>query len=518
MSVTVLDLLKLPSLNKSKVLGGRNGLTKIVSSISVLESIDPKVLVDTIFPQGEFYGSELVVTGFLNCADNVDLQCENMRRLAEGGEVGIILYYVGAFLPKVDERLIRLADELDFVLICMPEGNTELRYGEVINDVMECIFRDRAKNDSIVLDILDRVSGLPKHQQSVNTVLKMISDRVSASIVLCDEELRILNMTVWPRGNEENVKRYIEKAEFTKESESGSRLYRTSLKTDSGQHMELFILKSGPVLDPKIFEQIIDAVRIGINIWGRKHGEVAIHELVRSILQDEPMKMNRLARIFHIDIGSIHEMWILKSEQAIKELSAMLEDYFSTFKGTAITDIYEGHLMLFMSTPESQYEAETMMEELYHLGSEIDQRVTLTRCSLLENTSEVRKAYFCYKNHLKDAGIIFPDRHCFSIADMEFTEKCKEAIQTGEDRLKKLLMPLKRLNVSNDGAQLEKTLEVFLLEGDMSATKTAQILFLHVNTVKYRLRRISDLLGYRPGKMPEVIGLYQAAAIQRLIR
>ena len=35
--------------------------------------------------------------------------------------------------------------------------------------------------------------------------------------------------------------------------------------------------------------------------------------------------------------------------------------------------------------------------------------------------------------------------------------------------------------------------------------------------IKYRLQRISDLLGYRLGKMPETIELYRSAAIYRLL-
>ena len=40
MSVTVSDLLKLPSLQQARVIGGAGGLKKVVSSISVLESTD----------------------------------------------------------------------------------------------------------------------------------------------------------------------------------------------------------------------------------------------------------------------------------------------------------------------------------------------------------------------------------------------------------------------------------------------------------------------------------------------
>ena len=176
MSVTVNDLMRLPSLRQAKVLAGHRGLGKIVSSISVLESTDPDVLVADRFPKGEFFGSEIVITGFLNIVNDIELQCENIRQLSAGGEVGLILYYVGVFMPEVDHRLIELADELDFVLICMPTGDPTLRYSEVINDVMGCIFRDQEKKDSIVLDILEQISALPKHRQSVDTAMRILSD------------------------------------------------------------------------------------------------------------------------------------------------------------------------------------------------------------------------------------------------------------------------------------------------------------------------------------------------------
>lgn len=48
--MTVEDLLRLPSLRRAEVLGGAKGLLRIVSSISVLESVDPGILIDELFP------------------------------------------------------------------------------------------------------------------------------------------------------------------------------------------------------------------------------------------------------------------------------------------------------------------------------------------------------------------------------------------------------------------------------------------------------------------------------------
>ena len=79
-------------------------------------------------------------------------------------------------------------------------------------------------------------------------------------------------------------------------------------------------------------------------------------------------------------------------------------------------------------------------------------------------------------------------------------------------------MPLSVLQTDKEEFDLAGTLCAYLLDGDLSVTRTAELLYLHKNTVKYRLQRISDLLGFRPGKMPETIALYHSAAIYRLLK
>ena len=143
MSVTVEDLLRLPSLRGAELVAGRGAGKKLVSSISVLEYADPNVLQAELFRNNEFFGSEIVITGFLNIPRDVEAQCANLRRLADAGEVGLILFYVGVFMPEVDPKLMALADEKDFALIVMPRGRMDLRYSDVICEVMEASSRIR---------------------------------------------------------------------------------------------------------------------------------------------------------------------------------------------------------------------------------------------------------------------------------------------------------------------------------------------------------------------------------------
>ena len=530
MSVTVNDLMRVPSLRQAKVLAGHRGLGKIVSSISVLESTDPDVLVADRFPKGEFFGSEIVITGFLNIVNDIELQCENIRQLSAGGEVGLILYYVGVFMPEVDHRLIELADELDFVLICMPTGDPTLRYSEVINDVMGCIFRDQEKKDSIVLDILEQISALPKHRQSVDTAMRILSDRIAASVILCDSAFHILNLAAWPRSQKTIIEDGILNCSVFPESrqscpctfQAGHNLQRLTIRTDSGQKYELLILRADTALKDNLLDEIEEATCICINIWGKKHDDVAVHELVRAILKDEPMKMHRLAEIFRVDIDSLHEMWILDNgrdttNDDLKAQMPALRDCFARYTGSFIMDFYGGRLIVFMSPPRSQQETEQLEQEILTLTDRCDPNITLARCNQLQTTADVRKAYLCYKEMLSQVRKIYPNRKNFSYGQLEFAQSCHRTILDGEAGLNRCLLPLRPLKEETEDMDLVQTLATYLLDGDSSVTKTAQLLYLHKNTVKYRIKRISDILGFRPDRMPEVVELYKAAAVQRIL-
>lgn len=531
MSVTVADILKLPSLRQAKVLAGHRGLTKIVSSISVLESIDPGVLVDAVFPQGEYYGSEIVITGFLNSKDDVDLQCANMRRLAEGGEVGIILYYVGIYLPKVDQRLIDIANEKDFVLICMPEKQHNLRYSDVISDVMESIYQDKARTNSVVSDILARMSALPPPYQSINSALKILCEHASCSAALRDEAGHILNLVVWPHGLESIMIEGIKQEIIFPEGENyipcpflpDCQIYRQSIQPDSGQRMELLLIKEGRSLSESFLEQAVDVTRICINIWGRRHGEVAIHELIRAILQDEPMKMRRLADIFQIDVAAIHDMWVLEGalEDSPRRLQSKLESCREIARGCAsavFADMYENRLLIFLSTPESYREAERAMEAILEEVRQVDETVTEVCCGRHRDTAEVRSAYLAMQEYLQDAKKIYPLRQRFHIGDILFAKECRQLIERGERAIAECSELLAPLQSDNEEQNLRSTLCVYLLDSDFGVTKTASLLYLHKNTVKYRIQKISDLLGYHPDRMPQAMRYYQAAAVHRLLQ
>jgi len=522
MSVTIADILRLPSLRNAEVVGGRGGLQKIVWAISVLEVVDPELLDNALFRNDEFFGGELVITSFANIKDDVELQSRNIKRLAEGGEAGLILFYVGAFMKDIDEKLIQVADEYDFPLICMPRNRTDLRYGEVISDVMEAIFKDQSSGGSLVVELLERVSRLPKHQQTVDTVVKLLAGRIRATVIVADSERNVLNEAAWPRKQAEthtDVKNFPEQYSLVSPvSFQEGLLYGSGIGTEGGRGLELFIIRENGPLPELILRQAAETVQLAVGLWSRQHDRAVISELVKAILQDEPIRMRRLADLFHIDVASVNAMWVAASEGDAAfspGLPDIVRELARQYGKTSFADIFEGDLVLFMDGPDSIQDVESLKEALLEC---LPRGSVLTRFSNLKDTSEVREAFLANRDYAADIRRVFPERVCFSGEEVFFVKTCRQRTEQGEAAVSEALRPLDPLRGEREAGELIHTLAVYLLDTGSSLTETAERLFLHKNTIKYRLKCMSDRFGYRVGAMPASIKLCEAVAIDRLLR
>lgn len=529
MSITVADIMKLPSMRGAKVLGGHKGLSRIVSSISVLEYAQINPMQTELLQNIEFLGNELAITGFMNNPEDVELQCTNLRRMADIGEVGVILFYVGIVMKKVDKRLIDIANEMDFPLICMPENQMNQRYSEVICEVMELIHRDQMSSTSLVSELLEQAAGLPVHQRTVDSILRMLADRLRASVVLMDSSRRVLNEAAWPRAFDSAMKEELSAAEFPALTSwkyytaLNINIYRDSIQTQDGHAMDLLIFKEGDIPDVVVTRQAAEAVQLAVSMWSEKHDRIVIGELVRAILQDEPMKMRRLADIFNVDVASINSMWLISGETEIdtERLTEIVETVrrdTEVFSATAIADIYDEELVLFMIGPGSIQDVRALTEAIGNALSEHGILATLTRCHALNTTTRVREAFLSHQAGLNAAKKIFPGRWAYTLEQVNFAQQCQELIGRGERAVDEATRCLESLRQDGDETNLAGTLECYLLDADMSVTQAAERMFLHKNTIKYRIQRMADKLGFIPGTFPETMSLFTACGLNRLLR
>ncbi|MDR2185708.1 MAG: PucR family transcriptional regulator ligand-binding domain-containing protein, partial [Treponema sp.] len=468
---------------------------------------------------------ELVITCFAGIRDDPEAQCVNLRRLAEIGMAGIILYYVGVVMPKVDQKLIETADEFDFPLICMPPNIKNLRYSEVITEVMEAIFNDQQRETNYQAEILERISRLPVYQRSIDTAMRMLSDRLRVSLLLSDTSGNLLNSVYWPRNlaleSEKTITRFMEDpaADIT---ENKIHIIRTVVHTASNYRLDLYILKQDEYVKPDDARQITDILRICINLLSEKHGEQALPELVQTILRNEPVRMRRIARVFNIDVASIHTMWILTTEQAdygnSRRLLSMIREELSPYCRTIAADIHNQDVVAFTDDPVGG--------DIFLIAGDVSKTVRkaginalITVCFNLQDTARVRRAYLQAKNALAAVRQIYPRKRVFSQHEAAFAESCQQIIAQGETEVKERTAILDCLVPDDDrqSGDLRSTAAVFLLDADGSLEKCAELLLLHRNTIKYRLQHINERLGFKIGHMPETMEVYTAIALERIL-
>ena len=527
MSFTVADVLKLPSMAGAEVAAGHNGLSNPVESVTVLEYGRISDVLDELFQHNRFEGNEMMISAFANILDNVDTQCANIRRYHSVGSVALVLYYVGVILPEIDQRLIDCCNELDFVLICMPKGRVDLRYSDVISEVMFEIYRANSRSHFFVSTLIDRISKLQPQQRTMETLLRMLSEHLRASAVLTDHRAAVQSAVYWPRSIEDALsgpfQECLKKVSDRQEAriplgDTAVHLQRCPALLDDADSSRLYLLKYGDPLSSDALWQASEVVRLFIHIWNQNHGRLMTSELIRAIINDEPLNMNRLAKLFHIQVSDLDQIWIFarKSGDAgpDEKLLRLCTEFFPVPAGVPLLGYYEGKLIACTMAPRSAAQRHLLADSLAAQLRAEALEYEIVCCECLNNTAEVRQAYLDSVAYWETARRIFPRREVLYMADISIAKQCQ--LLAGRRETLEYYQAL-LVKIQAAGAELLGTASVYLLDAASNMALTAKLLFVHLNTVKYRLKLIHDSTGLSPYKSPDAYQIYIALALNRIL-
>jgi len=534
----VSDCLNLPALREAKVVAGHGGLKKIVSAVSVLEYADTSLLVD-----GLFIGNELIISALVSIKDDVEAQCRLVHRLHEVGEVGLILYYVGIFILCLDEQLLQAADELDFPLICMPENRFDLRYSEAISEILGIVIKDQMKETYFVTGIIDRITQLQERQQTIGAVMRMLSDRLHCTLLLASHTLEKRGFAAWPMASRWTYKdilsKYLQDQHILPQESSVSLeinnidvfINNIPINFENEPVMYLIAVNEHHPLPIYQLKQAAEVIQIFINNWQYDFGSEDSYALIHAILEDDPPRMRRIAKALNVDVSSIHTMWILKEigPQADSEFELQqkqnrnikrairTKSFLTEHRKLVLVDTVNDSVAAFMNDnpfPEQDNGLEkTFMEKLAYK----DQDALLVVCTNLMTTTDVRIAYMLFETCLDTCHRIYPHKKIINLNELHFAQECLSILERGETFASSYLLPLKPLQAQEDSNELIETLSTYLLDTQFNMQQTGERLFLHKNTVKYRINKIKQRIGYDITKMPAAYKLYLAAALQRLL-
>jgi len=136
MTVLCQDILHLGSLKKAELIGGANGLNRVVRWIHVIDIPDVAKWV---------HEGDIVATTCINLNSEIINWEEYIEQLNNEKLAGLIIN-IGPYIPSVPEIVKKMADEMNFPIFTLP---WEVKLADVTREVSKILVKDQLANDSI---------------------------------------------------------------------------------------------------------------------------------------------------------------------------------------------------------------------------------------------------------------------------------------------------------------------------------------------------------------------------------
>lgn len=527
MKLILRDLLKLGGFSECRLISGEGGLGKSIKSITVLEVPEVAKWVN---------GDEFILTSLYAVKDDLEAQLQLVERLNASGAAGLGIK-PAHFIGEIAKEILEKGDELNFPIIEIPENVT---YVELMSPVMHALF-----NNKIVLqEDLERatkiLNELSLREQGIQEYAKTIGFLVNNEITI-ESELPTINSYL--------PNRKLQPLEESKKQELS--IVRRALQMDRYMGDNIIPCMVVPI--------IVEGDYFGnITSWG-DYGEhlskdIAVLEKAASLLSFEFLK-NKM----QLDIEQRYESDFIREllfSQNIREKSVI--EWGGNYRITK-NDRYACLLFSVINaeTKEKQflvlknYRLTNVLKQLYSRALVGAIRNGICIIAPVESTNQLKNLAKQYYIHINgqigenlelSLGVGKPEvglkgiQYSFLQADkaLYFAERQdkKEHISFYEELgVYRLIYSVRNETELNDffketfyklleepkSEEFFYTLKVYF-DNNESLKETSKELFIHVNTLKYRLGRIEELTGYSLKKSEDKMNLFIGMRIADLVK
>lgn len=510
MGVKLGRILELPSMRGARVMAGKGALEREVLSLSFLEACDMVQLRKSVLKPDEYFLGEIDVTSLYTVRNDVVKQCELVRGMHELGVVGMIVYYVGIFVPYLDERLLKTADEDNFAIIQMPAGNSDIRFNEAVTDISQMLFENRDSEFERV--ITHKLSEVPKWSQTVETALKMLADVLCANVVIANRNDEIEYSARWPRNSSLSLSGCLSGAV---KPQDGS-VFSMPLSCGNDNEYSLWIVRERGQLTERQLQQARDVVETALDTWGKNSLNATHYSLIWSILNNESDRSQRLAEHLGINVVRLRTMWIVSLEPAgsFKEVTDSIFNYLKGHYEEIVFDHIDDHIVVmcggYMGGDSEHLTCRKWLEE----NTAGEQASMVVYCPNLRKMADFGCAYRSVMEYRVAVRKVFPKLRFVTFFKFRQVSVIAEGLK---NRMPDAVALPAALEPVSENADLMRTLCVYLLDAQADLLKASKLLFVHRNTVKYRLKKISELLCCELGDDDECFTYYLSCIAWRLI-
>ncbi|HFK1785737.1 PucR family transcriptional regulator [Bacillus cereus] len=534
------DIMKIPIFDQAKLIAGHKGVEQEVYTVNMMDAPDIIHFLKR---------NELLVTSAYHFKDDMYALRELIIQMKKQGCTALGIK-TKRFLQEIPEDIISLADEIYFPIIELP---FDIGLGDLVNQTLSYILDMRTNELHQAMQIHQQFSNHIISGKGINMILENLSSLIQLPVVLLDYHLRPISEHNNTKASIQSLKKFfingrklplstIEIVTFSLLTKTRDTVSIFPIYTQNNQYSYLVIDGFISPLNRSMVLAVEQAANVlafelikehSLRQYSRRIQDEFFTNVINSVFSTQDEIIN-LGKEFNLSFDQKYICIIGKID--IKEFTMSFMEYQE--EKDLIYDLIEEEL--------NSYTANV------HLFIKDDMYVLLVNCDGIWRQTEKERMISLLKNIQVKIYTYFQKSISFGIANsseqlLHISHSFKEATDAfyyGEisgskefieiyqakeisailrmipqEQLKKFyestLHSLANEN-EKDHAVLLHTLSVYL-EAHCAISETAKRLFLHRNTVIYRLEKCEEILGRNIKDPNETLQLRIAFRIKPLI-
>ncbi|WP_034551122.1 PucR family transcriptional regulator [Carnobacterium funditum] len=517
---TLKAILEIPHFSDIQVLNKQADLSKEVEAIKITETPD----VALYLPKNTF-----LLTTAMAFKDNPKMLCDFIQSLYELPVAGLGIK-LGRFISELDEEVITFADSLNFPLLQIP---CTLNLGTISHQMLSYIWDQQTDKLYYALDIQKKFSNLMIKGADLKTLIHHLGTILKRPVMLVNPFTEIIAESKqfqqdlrFENYHQQQLIPYLKKIQnkdkeswFLFEIDDENKLLVSvfPIKINAYFPYLLVIFKADQI--PYPFSQFaIEQTNTVLLHTIYKNLEITesrlqLRETFFSQLMQETNQISKPV-IHWLDYGkdyglvdsSIYTIIIVhfeNQESDIMDNGLEIDRYHLTYEWLErqFSNDFENAL-LFPIKDTSYYgillqKAEpNLKDKLCLIHQQLKDRLPITlHFSIGNDVSKITSIYFSYKEARETCKMVLQS-NSLGIVHYHQTKGFNKLIEHTPlaqvehfctTTLKKLAFPISEMD-----KELRKTLKVYL-ESQCDITLTAKLLFIHRNTVKYRIAKCEEI-------------------------
>jgi purine catabolism regulator len=558
MRLTVREALQLGALTKATVLAGHAGLDREIRHVSVIEVPDA---------HHWFRGHELWLTAFYNLKDNPRGQVEMLEHMCRRESAALAVCYPRRYGPGPAGEVVARADELAFPLLQLAD---DVAYIDAIYPVYQEIVDRQARELEYALRINDEMSALILENKGLQDIAASLNQLVGNPISVHDERLGVIGLatsdaddafganlrSLWsatrlpvPALDDANSAEGAIRETIVALPETGEvvTVLARPIAVANTVYGWMMIWLSSLAPHPWLRVSLVRACNVAalhlikeraVLEAERRTQRDFLDEVLLGTIKSDPVLLAR-GRLVGWNLASKHIVLVAECDVPAHECILLKEGQpegrFAGRKGDLVASTVraadQGHVVVLRGNSaivlvdvEMGAGVESARARALGLAEKIrdavvgmdDETVTIGVGSYQGRPSELWRSYEDARRAIDLGRRVSGPSHIWPIDDLRAFDLLETLAGTprAADLISSALGPLQEHD-RRHGTQLLQTLDTYF-DCRECTRLTAERLFIHRNTLAYRLAKISEILGFDPISHPHRFLLMLALALRRL--